>query len=190
MPNESQTQITMILQNAGSGDAVPDQLLPLVYDELRRIAAAQMAREAPGQTLQPTALVHEAYLRLIGGVDLKWDSRAHFFSAAARSMRQILINRANSKKTEKHGGNFVRHEFDERAFTGELEPDRMLTLDDALRRLEALDERKANIVMLRYFAGLSINDAADALGISPATVKREWNFARAWLQREMIESET
>ena len=146
-----------------------------------------MLAENPGQTLQPTALVHEAYVRLIGGTELKWESRAHFFGAAARSMRQILINRAKRKKAEKHGGDFVRRDLDDKFLEHEPDPDRMLALDVALEKLEAIDERKSKIVMLRYFAGLSLEDTANATGLSLATVKRDWQFARTWLHREMTQ---
>lgn len=182
-------QVTLLLQQADSSRPISDELLPLVYEELRKLATAQMAQERPGQTLQPTALVHEAYMRLVGATDLQWDSRAHFFGAAARSMRQILINRANSKKAEKHGGKVARQEFNEGFLAAEPEPERMLALDVALEKLEKIDPRKSEIVMLRYFAGLSIEDTAKALDISPATVKREWQFARTWLHREMSDSE-
>lgn len=177
--------MTLLLQNAESGAAISDELLPLVYDELRRLANANMAQERPGQTLQPTALVHEAYVRLVGNKDVKWDGRAHFFAAAARSMRQILINRANKKKAVKHGGEFVRRELDDAFLQSEPEPERLIALDAALERLETIDPRKGRIVMLRYFAGLSIEDTASAMDMSVATVKRDWQFARTWLHREM-----
>lgn len=188
--NSSENHITKLLQDAESESAVSDELLPLVYDELRKLAAAHMARESPGQTLQPTALVHEAYMRLVGDTKMRWDSRGHFFGAAARSMRQILINRANKKKAEKHGGKFVRHELDEAMFTDEPPPDHLIALDAALVKLEKIDPRKGRIVMLRYFAGLSIEDTAKSLEMSVATVKRDWQFARTWLHREMINSDT
>lgn len=148
-----------------------------------------MAKEIPGQTLQPTALVHEAYLRLVGDEDVRWENRAHFFASAARSMRQILINRAVQKKTEKHGGKVVRRDLDDALIAEEPPPERMIALDAALQRLEQFDERKGKIVMLRYFAGLSIKETAKAMELSPATVKREWQFARTWLYREMNEAD-
>lgn len=185
MSENSRDQVTLILKGAAADQAVPDGLLPLVYDELRQIARAQMANESPGQTLQPTALVHEAYLRLVGGTNVGWDSRAHFFAAAARSMRQILINRANQKLTEKHGGKLARQDLNDQLVAGEMRPSRVLALDDALNRLEQIDDRKARIVMLRYFAGLSIQDTAKSMNLSVATVKREWQFSKAWLAREM-----
>jgi RNA polymerase sigma factor (TIGR02999 family) len=177
-------RITQILTKAEGDSSVAEELLPLVYQELRRLAAAKLAQEAPGHTLQPTALVHEAYIRLVDA-DVRWDSRGHFFAAAARSMRQILINRAIRKQAKKHGGDLGRQEFDEAMFATEPPPERMLALNEALERLEVIDERKGRIVMLRYFSGLSIEDTASALGLSPATVKREWQFARTWLHREM-----
>ncbi len=142
-------------------------------------------KETPGQTLQATALVHEAYIRLVGDADVCWKSRGHFFAAAARSMRQILINRAIRKKTEKHGGNLRRQELNDAVLAVEPPPERLLALDEALKKLEVLDERKGRIVMLRYFAGLTIEDTAKSLQLSTATVKRDWQFARTWLHREM-----
>jgi RNA polymerase sigma factor (TIGR02999 family) len=187
--DERQKTITRLLQeNDRSGSS--DELLPIVYEELRKLAAAQMAQEMPGQTLQPTALVHEAYLRLVGDEELQWQNRGHFFAAAARSMRQILINRAVRKRAVKHGGGRQRLELEEALVAKDPQPDRILALDEALQRLEQLDERKGKIVMLRYFAGLSIDETAKALEISPATVKREWQFARTWLHREMNKSES
>jgi RNA polymerase sigma factor (TIGR02999 family) len=187
--DERQKTITRLLQeNDRSGSS--DELLPIVYEELRKLAAAQMAQEMPGQTLQPTALVHEAYLRLVGDEELQWQNRGHFFAAAARSMRQILINRAVRKRAVKHGGGRQRLELEESLVAKDPQPDRILALDEALQRLEQLDERKGKIVMLRYFAGLSIDETAKALEISPATVKREWQFARTWLHREMNKSES
>ncbi|MCA9158254.1 MAG: sigma-70 family RNA polymerase sigma factor [Planctomycetales bacterium] len=176
--------ITGLLSDIDS-DVAAEQLLPLVYEELKRLAGSQMAKERPGQTLQPTALVHEAYMRLVANPDMRWDSRGHFFAAAARSMRQILINRANRKKAEKHGGDRVREQFDDGICMAEPEPERMLALDEALKQLEEIDPRKGKIVNLRYFAGLTIEETAQALDLSPATVKRDWQFARTWLHREI-----
>ncbi len=184
-----QETVSRILSSGKDAEA-SDELLPLVYSELRRLAGAQMAQETPGQTLQPTALVHEAYLRLVGDDDVQWDSRGHFFAAAARSMRQILINRANQKKTEKHGGKLDRRQLDDAFFANEPEPERLLALDAALEKLEQMDPRKGRIVMLRYFAGLSIEDTGKSMGLSPASVKRDWQFARTWLHREMCNSDS
>lgn len=188
MTQSGQNQVTMILQRADGIDAaVSDQLLPLVYDELRKLAAAKLAKETPGQTLQPTALVHEAYLRLVGDVEVRWKNRGHFFGAAARSMRQILVNRAIKKRTPKHGGNRRREVLDEQLLAVEPPADRLLALDEALKKLESRDARLGKIVMLRYFAGLSIEDTAKAIELSTATVSRDWQFARAWLAREIGE---
>ncbi|MCA9140188.1 MAG: sigma-70 family RNA polymerase sigma factor, partial [Planctomycetales bacterium] len=146
-----------------------------------------MAHEKPGQTLQPTALVHEAYIRLVADPEMRWESRGHFFAAAVRSMRQILINRAHRKQAEKHGGGRKREELYDFNFLQEPEPERLIALDNALKVLEEIDPRKGKIVNLRYFGGLSIEETAKALGLSPATVKRVWQFARTWLHREMAE---
>ena len=162
-----------------------EKLLPLVYAELKQLASRQMSRESLGQTLQPTALVHEAYLRLVENPNMRWESRGHFFAAAARSMRQILINRARRRNTVKHGGGWKRQLFDEASMALEPPPERMLALDEALHQLEDIDPRKARIVDLRYFAGLTIDETAQAMALSPATVKREWPFSRTWLHREM-----
>lgn len=189
--DETVTRILQVLQ-AGEGDVGPatDQLLPLVYDELRRIARQCMANESSGQTLQPTALVHEAYLRLIGPGEgeLRWNSRGHFFSAAATAMRRILIERARHKRAEKHGGGHKRvtlHDAEVAANSGNAEPDALVALDVALSRLEKMDARKAKVVMLRYFAGLTIEQTAQAMDLALSTVKQEWQFARAWLASEI-----
>ena len=161
-----------------------DDLLPEVYDELRRLAQARIAREPAGLTLQPTALVHEAYLRIAqGGGSQRWDHRGHFFAAAAIAMRRILVERARHYRRIKHGAGGEHVEADE-AIAG-VDPDLtdVLAIDEALSRLEVTDPRKAKIVTLRYFAGLSIEETAAALDLSPATVKNEWTFARAWLFR-------
>ena len=183
-------EITLLLQSGRDDATVSEDLFPLIYNELRRIAAAQMAHEKAGQTLQPTALVHEAYMRLVGDTEVHWQNRAHFFSAAARSMRQILVNRAIKKKAVKHGGDLKRQPFDEADFSDQPRPEHLLALDEALKRLEEIDERKGKVVMLRYFAGLSIEETAKALGLSAATVKREWQFSRSWLHREMTREES
>lgn len=180
----AEKQVTMILRQ-GVNEQVSDQFLPLIYDELRRLAASQLAAETPAHTLQPTALVHEAYLRLVGDADVRWENRAHFFGAAARSMRQILINRAIRKQTRKHGGDRRRVELDGHLLAVEPPPDRLLALDEALKKLEQFDPQLNQIVMLRYFAGLTIEDTAKAVDRSSATVKRDWRFARAWLAREI-----
>ena len=182
-------EVTQLLQAAAAGDAgATDALLPVVYDELRRLAGAMMAQERPGQTLQPTALVHEAYLKLIGGADLSWQNRGHFFGAAARAMRQILIDRARRQKValaarESIGNELVVEGSD--SFGGANDADDLIALDGAMNELRTRDERQHEIVMLRYFAGLTIEQAALAMDLSASTVKNEWAWARAWLLRRM-----
>src|SRR5262249_54546430 len=165
-------------------------LLPLVYDELRKLAAAKLAQEKPGQTLQATALVHEAYLRLVGRSDeQKWDNRGHFFSAAAEAMRRILVENARRKSTQKHGGKLVRRTLaDLPQFAPELGDD-LLALDEALEKLAKEEPVKAELVKLRHFAGLTVDEAAEALNISPATADRYWAYARAWLHAEISRGE-
>ena len=182
MANVAKNEVTRILR--GNGANVTEELLPIVYAELRSLAAAHLRNEKAGNTLQPTALVHEAYLRLVDS-KMEWINRGHFFAAAARSMRQILTNRAISKKSERRGGGRSRQEFNEELFVSEPPPERILAIDQAIEKLEQIDKRKAKIVMLRYFTGLSIEETAKALDISPATIKRDWKFTRAWLQREI-----
>jgi RNA polymerase sigma factor (TIGR02999 family) len=176
------SEVTRILSAIESGDAdAADQLLPLVYDELRKLAAVQMAHDRPGETLNPTALVHEAYLRLVGeGNERRYHDRAHFFAAAATAMRHIRIDQARRKKTQKRGGNVQRLELDDVA--APAPDDELLALDEALTQLAALDARKAHLVELRFFAGLTTDQAAAVLGISPTTADRDWTFARAWLR--------
>jgi len=186
----SNEQVTQILQSVGREDpGAANRLLPLVYEELRRLAQKQMANEPPGQTIQATALVHEAYLRLVGAPELRWESRAHFFAAAARAMRRILVDRARRRQAVKHGGDRrrvglepVEVACEDSAFGG---ADQLVALDEALDELEGVDARKARIVMLRYFAGLTIQETAKALNLSRTTVKDEWQFARAWLYSKM-----
>jgi len=183
MENDQAGPATQLLQAASAGDprAAAD-LLPLVYDELRTLAQARMSKTPPGNTFQPTALVHEAYLRLVGNGATAWNSRGHFFAAAAQAMRQILVDQARRKRSRKHGGAHKRIEFAdmELAFETDRTTD-MLALDDALTQLQRADERKARIVMLRHFAGLTAEETAAALDVSVSTVEREWRFARALL---------
>ncbi len=180
-------RITTILRSIEAGEArASEQLLPLVYDELRAIAARRMRQESPGNTLQATALVHEAWLRLLdsegsGG----WDSRAHFFMAAAEAMRRILIDRARARGALKRGGGRRRLALDVGALSLDDTPPEILDLDAALERLRAEDPVKADLVKLRFFAGLTMDEAASILGISPATADRYWAYARAWLYSEM-----
>ena len=181
---------SQLLSRAASGDQkAVSQLMPLVYDELRRLAASYLRRERPGQTLQATALVHEAYVRLIGEKAHNWQNRTHFLAIAALSMRQILVQRARARRAAKRGGDPARITLDERLMAapsrGEAEEIDVVALDAALDRLAKLNERQAKIVELRYFGGLGVEEAAEALGISPATVKRDWTLARAWLKREL-----
>jgi RNA polymerase sigma factor (TIGR02999 family) len=180
------SEVTRILSAVAQGDPrAASQLLPLVYDELRRLAAQKLAQETPGQTLQPTALVHEAYLRLVGEAEeLHWDSRGHFFAAAAEAMRRILVDNARRKQAVRHGGGSRRVPLEEFHRVAES-PEDLLVLDDALTRFAAEEPDKARLVHLRFFAGLSAPDAAAALGISVATAGRWWAFARAWLYTDL-----
>jgi RNA polymerase sigma factor (TIGR02999 family) len=177
------TEVTRILSAIQQGDPhAAEQLLPLVYDELRRLAAARLAAEPSGNTLQPTALVHEVYLRLVeapGGDH--WDHRGHFFAAAAEAMRRILVEAARRKRRDKHGGGLNRHDVTDLPIAAPQADEDLVALDEALTRFAEIEPQKAELVKLRYFAGLTIEDAADALGISPATAKRHWAYSKAWL---------
>jgi RNA polymerase sigma factor (TIGR02999 family) len=178
------TEVTRILSAIDRGDPLAaEQLLPLVYDELRRLAAHKMAQEAPGQTLQATSLVHEAYLRLVdSGPAHQWDSRGHFFAAAAEAMRRILIEQARRKQSRKRGGDRQRAALDDLGVAPACElADDLLALDEALRQFETVEPVKARLVKLRYFAGVSLEESARILGISPATAKRYWVYSRSWL---------
>src|SRR3954462_9976829 len=181
------SQLTQILHSIAKGD--PDaasQLLPPVYDELRQLAAQKLAREAPGQTLQPTALVHEAYLRLVGeDEEPHWDSRGHFFAAAAEAMRRILVEIARHKASLKRGGDRNRMDVVESLLAAPEPREDLVALDAALTKLAETDKQAAELVQLRYFAGLSIREIAEILGIAPRTADRLWAFARAWLHEEM-----
>jgi RNA polymerase sigma factor (TIGR02999 family) len=176
------SEVTRILSAIEQGDPqAAEQLLPLVYEELRQLASLQMAHDRPGETLNPTALVHEAYLRLVGdGNDRRYHDRGHFFAAAATAMRHLRIDLARRKNAQKRGGNVLRVELDEVA--APTPDDELLALDEALTRLAALDARKGQLVELRFFAGLTNDQAAAVLGISPTTADRDWAFARAWLR--------
>jgi RNA polymerase sigma factor (TIGR02999 family) len=182
------SDVTRILSEIEAGDPhAAEELLPLVYNELRKLAAARLAQEKPGQTLQATALVHEAYARLVESeAQAQWNSRGHFFAAAAEAMRRILIERARSKASEKRGGDWQRVDFEDLDLADSLAPDQLLMLDDALSRLDALDHLAAELVKFRYFAGLPLNQAAAMLEISFATAYRHWAYARAWLSCELL----
>ena len=182
------SDVTRILAAIERGDVrAVDELFPLVYQELRQLAAQRMSKELPGQTLQATALVHEAYLRLVGGEEQKWSGRGHFFSAAAEAMRRILVDNARRKRSLKHGGGRKRVDMDKAAQMkdNDTAPDDIIALDEALEKLSKKDKVKAELVKLRYFGGLTIEQAAEMLGISATTAKRYWAYARAWLLREV-----
>jgi RNA polymerase sigma factor (TIGR02999 family) len=187
MQSPPKQEITRILSALGTGDPkAPDALLALVYGELRKLAAARMAREPATAILQPTALVHEAYMRLVGDGNspaCSWDSRGHFFAAAAEAMRRILIDRAREKKAQKRGGDWRRLELDPAQLTLDAVPAAVIDLDDALGRFAAEEPQIAELVKLRYFAGLSHREAAEVLGIPISTADRHWAYARAWLFR-------
>jgi RNA polymerase sigma factor (TIGR02999 family) len=189
------SNVTQVLNAIEQGDPrAAEQLLPLVYDELRKLAAHKMKQEKPGQTLQATALVHEAYLRLVASGrasaprEPHWNSRGHFFAAAAEAMRRILVDSARRKGRPKHGGDRQRVDLDEALSVADPRED-LVALDDALAKLAAQEPIKAEVVKLRYFAGLSVEETARCLGISPATVKRHWTVARAWLFAALSEKE-
>ena len=180
------SDVTRILKSIEQGDPkAADELLPLVYGELRKLAAARMAHESPNQTLQPTALVHEAWLRLAGGQNKKWDGRAHFFGAAAEAMRRILIERARRKRAARHGGGQQRVDVEGVELAAPDEEDQLLAVNDALEKLMQQDKLEGELVKLRYFVGLTNDEAAEVLGISPRTAKHYWTHARAWLFREI-----
>jgi RNA polymerase sigma factor (TIGR02999 family) len=183
------SEVTRILSAIEQGDPnAAEQLLPLVYEELRKLASQRLAREKPGQTLQPTALVHEAYLRLLGDEGgSHWNSRGHFIGAAAEAMRRILVDNARRKQTEKHGGKRKRLDFTQAEPITQADPDQVLDLDEALTVLAGEDPDAAQVAKLRLFAGLSIEEAAQALSVSRAHAYRQWAYARAWLQARLHE---
>jgi len=183
------SDVTRILEAAQQGDpTAADQLLPLVYDELRKLAAAKMAQERPNQTLQPTALVHEAWLRLAGSENQKWNGRAHFFGAAAEAMRRILIENARRKGAARHGSGQAKLDIHQIELAAPARDDELLAVDDALEKLALRDSKKAELVKLRYFVGFTTEEAAEVLGISVPTADRWWNFSRAWLFEEIERS--
>jgi len=181
------SDVTRILSQIESGDPnAAEQLLPLVYDELRKLAAARLTQEKPGQTLQATALVHEAYLNLVDVEKVQhWDSRAHFFAAAAEAMRRILVQSARRKARVKHGGDLRRCDLDLAEIVAPATPDEILAVDESLAKLESVHHAAAELVKLRYFAGMTIPESADALGISSRKANQLWTYARAWLLAEL-----
>ncbi|HWY74339.1 MAG TPA: sigma-70 family RNA polymerase sigma factor [Verrucomicrobiae bacterium] len=185
------SELARIIRAIDSGDRkAGDELLPLVYQELRQLAAHKMANEAPGHTLQPTALVHEAWLRLAGNENQRWENRAHFFGAAAEAMRRILIDNARRKRTIRHGGENERVDLEGVEITATADDDELLAVNEALEKFATIDKQKAELVKLRYFVGMTIEQAAEASGISVATAKRHWAYARAWLHQEIRNQET
>jgi RNA polymerase sigma factor (TIGR02999 family) len=185
------TQVTRVLYAIEHGDPkAAEQLLPLVYDELRKLAAHRIAQEVPGQTLNATALVHEAYLRLVGNeAESHWNSRGHFFAAAAEAMRRLLVEQARRKRRMRHGGGRVRIDLEDLDVEAEKGDDELLALDEALQRLTAEEPTTAEVVKLRYFAGLTAEAAAAALGISLRTANRHWAYAKAWLYQQLSEGD-
>jgi RNA polymerase sigma factor (TIGR02999 family) len=179
-------QVTQLLVDWGNGDRTAlDRLIPLVYDELRRLARYYMRRERNGVTLQTTALVNEAYMRLVDQRDVRWQNRAHFFAIAAQLMRRILVDQARKRTNRKRGGDVRKVSLDEAAMVSQTRAADLIALDEALVALEAMDERKSKVVELRFFGGLNIEETAEVMAISPATVQREWSMAKAWLYREI-----
>ncbi|HEY4426248.1 MAG TPA: sigma-70 family RNA polymerase sigma factor [Pyrinomonadaceae bacterium] len=188
MPTPSPQEVTQLLAAWGKGDrSALDKLLPLVHSELRRIAERQMSQERPGHTLQATALVNEAYLKLAGQQGFDWQNRAHFFAVCAQVMRHILIDHARAHARDKRGGGAVKVSLNDALVVADDQASHFIALDEALRVLERLDPQKGKIVELRYFGGLSVDEAAEVMNISPRTVRREWQRAKAWLYRMMTE---
>jgi len=180
------SDVTHILDRAQAGDPkAAEELLPMVYEELRKLAAARMAQEAPGQTLQPTALVHEAWLRLVGDGPQRWNSRGHFFGAAAQAMRRILIDRARERQARRHGGGLDRVNVDSFEVAAPQSDERLLAVNEALERFEAVDPAVAELVKLRCFIGLSMPETAEALNLPLRSAERSWAYARAWLRRDI-----
>ncbi len=179
-------EVTKLLKDWGTGDeSVPEKLMPLVYEELRRLAHQYMRREKPGHTLQTSALVNEAYVRLADQSQIQWESRAHFFGIAALLMRRILVDEARRRNFAKRGGGAIRVSLNETTAVAQGQSASVMALDEALKSLEKIDPRKSRIVELRFFGGMSIEETAEALKVSPGTVMREWTFARAWLRNQM-----
>jgi RNA polymerase sigma-70 factor, ECF subfamily len=186
MTTPSPKELTQLLVDWSNGDQEAiNILMPLVYEELRRLARNYMRRERPGHSLQTSALINEVYLRLIDQKNISWKNRAHFFGISARLMRQILVDHARSHKYAKRGGDMLKVPLDEAADIGEKRASDIVALDDALKSLAVIDEQQCHIVELRFFGGLTIEETAEVLGLSHATIEREWSMARAWLRREM-----
>jgi len=180
------SDVTLILQAVRRGDGqAAEELLPMVYNELRQLAAARMAQESAGQTLQATALVHEAWLRMVGDGDRSWQNRAHFFGAAAEAMRRILIENARRKSRLKRGGGQVRLNIEELELAATTPDDKILLIDEALARLQMKDPQMARVVMMKYFGGMTNQEAAESLGVTERTVERQWAYAKAWLFRDI-----
>jgi len=179
-------EVSQLLRAWGEGDQTAlEKLMPLVYEDLRRMARRHMGRQGPGHTLQTTALIHEAYLRLVDQKEARWQNRTHFFAVAARAMRQILVDYARARHAAKRGGEAVVVSLDEAAVASDERAAELLALDDALESLAAIDRRKCQVVELRYFGGLSVEETAEVLKVSPETVARDWRMARAWLRQEI-----
>jgi RNA polymerase sigma factor (TIGR02999 family) len=178
-------EVTRMLSEIERGERTTEELLPLVYDELRRLAAFKLGQIPPGQTLQPTALVHEAYLRLVGDLDPRWETRGHFFAAAAEAMRRILVESARRKGARRHGGGQHRVDIDQVEVAAAEKEEEMLAVHEVLELFAARDPQKAELVKLRYFVGMTLEEAAEVLGISATMAKRHWAYARAWLLREI-----
>ena len=190
MPSRPRSNLTLLLKQYAEGEpGAMEKIAPEVYAELRKVAKNYMRRERPSHTLQPTALVNEAFLKIFNGKEVQWESRAHFFAVAAQIMRHILMDHAKGKKRVKRGGGAVRVTFDEKIHFSEKAGTDLLALDGALKNLAEIDARRARIVELRYFGGLSVEETAAVLGMSPTTVKRDWALARAWLHRELSKEE-
>ena len=184
------SEVTRIIEAVSNGKAsATDDLLPLIYEDLRRIASSRLVHESPDHTLQPTALVHEAYMRLVGANSDTWENRSHFFGAASEAMRRILVDHARSKKRQKRGGGYRKLNLDDFELQEKSVADELLALDVALSELELLDKEKAELVKLRFFGGMKLSEAAELLGIPRRTADRYWAYARAWLQRHISEQQ-
>jgi len=186
----SPSNVTQMLHDWSDGDREAfDKLVPIVYEELRRQAVRYLRRERPGHTLQTTALIHEAYIRLIDQTNVRWQNRAHFFGIAAQLMRRILVDHARSRQAAKRGGSDIKVPLEEAIIASEGREVDLVALDEALERLAAIDPQQSRVVELKFFSGLSVEETAEVLGISPRTVKRDWNVAKGWLRREISEGE-